>query len=107
VFQDRTLTCSDCGRTFAFTASEQEFYADRQFSEPRRCPECRAQRKASRGASSGGGYGSGYSSAGRDRGPREMFKAVCSSCGREALVPFQPTSGKPVYCNECFAARRR
>jgi CxxC-x17-CxxC domain-containing protein len=107
VFQDRTLTCSDCGRAFTFTASEQEFYADRQFSEPRRCNDCRAQRKAARGTSSGSSYRTGYSSGGGDRGPREMFTATCSSCGREAQVPFQPTSGKPVYCNDCFATRRR
>ena len=97
---DRTLTCADCSQEFVFTASEQQFYADRQFTEPRRCPSCRASRKAARGNgdSSGGGY---------DRGPREMFSATCSSCGREAQVPFRPTSGKPVYCNDCFATQRR
>ena len=39
---DRTLTCADCRQEFVFTASEQQFYADRQFSEPRRCASCRA-----------------------------------------------------------------
>ena len=29
---DRTLTCADCGQEFVFTASEQQFYADRGFS---------------------------------------------------------------------------
>lgn len=43
----------------------------------------------------------------RDFGPREMFKAVCSECGKECEVPFKPTEGKPVYCRECFAKRRR
>ncbi|HVZ12699.1 MAG TPA: CxxC-x17-CxxC domain-containing protein [Patescibacteria group bacterium] len=38
----------------------------------------------------------------RDRASREMFKTVCSNCGRECEVPFQPTSGKPVYCDDCF-----
>lgn len=133
MYQDKTLTCADCGQEFAFSSSEQQFYADRQFSEPRRCPTCRAGRKASRGggsssysgggsySSGGGGYsggsigsyggggssysgGSGYS--GGSRAPREMFTATCSSCGREAKVPFRPTSGKPVYCNDCFASRR-
>jgi CxxC-x17-CxxC domain-containing protein len=42
-----------------------------------------------------------------DRGPRKMFKAVCSECGKECEVPFQPTEGKPVFCRECFAKRRR
>ena len=105
--------------------------ADRQFSEPRRCSSCRASRKAARsggsggydspsssssysgGYSSGGGYsgsGGGYSSGGgggyRDRPQREMFEATCSSCGNVAKVPFRPTSGKPVYCTDCFAKRR-
>jgi CxxC-x17-CxxC domain-containing protein len=105
--QDKTLTCADCGQEFTFTSSEQQFYADRQYSEPRRCPECRAARKAARG-DSGGGYSSGgYSSGGGyERAPREMFSATCSNCGREAQVPFRPTNGKPVYCSDCFKSQR-
>ena len=121
MYNDKTLTCADCGQQFVFTASEQDFYAQRGFSEPRRCASCRASRKAARGnggggygASSGGGYGSSnYSSGGgyggygeRERGPREMFSATCSNCGKEALVPFRPTSGKPVYCSDCFRSMR-
>ena len=108
---DKTLTCSDCSQEFAFTASEQQFYSDRGFTEPRRCPSCRASRKAARGE--GGGSSSGYSSGGGyscgggyDRAPREMFSATCSNCGREAQVPFRPTSGKPVYCSDCFKSQR-
>ncbi len=41
-----------------------------------------------------------------DRGPREMHKATCSDCGKECEVPFTPTEGRPVYCNECFAKHR-
>ena len=99
---DKTLTCADCGQEFTFTASEQQFFADRQFSEPRRCPSCRAARKAARGDSGSGGYSSG----GYERAPREMFSATCSNCGREAQVPFRPTSGKPVYCSDCFKSQR-
>ncbi len=107
---DKTLVCQDCGQEFAFSASEQQFYADRQFSEPRRCPSCRAARKASRGdfgggssrgMGMGGGRMGGYSS-----GPREMYTATCSSCGREARVPFRPSGAKPVYCSDCFSSRR-
>ena len=112
---DKTLTCSDCGQPFTFTASEQEFYAERGFTEPRRCASCRAARKAQRGDSGGSSYSSGgfgndsYGSGGGggySRGPREMFPATCSSCGQETEVPFRPTSGKPVYCSACFAQRR-
>jgi CxxC-x17-CxxC domain-containing protein len=103
---DKMLTCVDCRQPFAFTASEQHFYAERQFSEPRRCPTCRAARKASRGSV---GYQSdrGYASRGFDRGPREMFSATCARCGREAQVPFRPNGIKPVYCNDCFSTQRR
>jgi CxxC-x17-CxxC domain-containing protein len=105
---DRTLACVDCRQEFAFSASEQQFYADRQFSEPRRCPSCRAARKASRGDSGGGGYaGAGEASRGYDRAPREMFSATCASCGREAQVPFRPSGAKPVYCSDCFSPQRR
>ena len=128
MYSDKNLTCADCGQEFVFTASEQDFYAQRGFTEPRRCASCRASRKAARNSESGGssygGYGAcgGYSAGGgygggggggggssygsRDRGPREMFTATCSSCGREAQVPFRPTSGKPVYCSDCFRSQR-
>lgn len=90
---DQTLRCRECGRDFVFTVGEQEFYQSRGLmNTPSRCPECRAARKSSM---SGGGYGA-------DRGPRQMYTAVCSSCGGEARVPFQPRGDKPVYCSNCF-----
>lgn len=59
------------------------------------------------GNSRGGGRsfgGGGRSSFGgrRDDRPREMFKTVCSNCGKDCEVPFRPTTGKPVYCSDCF-----
>jgi CxxC-x17-CxxC domain-containing protein len=36
-----------------------------------------------------------------------MYPAVCSDCGRDTMVPFQPTSGKPVYCSDCFRSQRQ
>ncbi|NMC06282.1 MAG: DNA-directed RNA polymerase [Candidatus Lokiarchaeota archaeon] len=43
----------------------------------------------------------------RDSGPRESHKAVCSDCKKETTVPFKPTEGKPVYCNECFQKHKK
>jgi CxxC-x17-CxxC domain-containing protein len=118
---DRTLTCRDCGQEFTFTAGEQAFYQERGFSEPQRCPACRAARKAQRSSSdygsggyssggyNGGGYsggGGGYSGGGGGGGSRQMYPAVCSACGKETEVPFMPRSDKPVYCRECFQERR-
>ncbi len=47
--------------------------------------------------SSGGGFRGGSS-----RGSSEMFPAVCDNCQKNCEVPFQPTSGKPIYCRDCF-----
>ena len=53
------------------------------------------------GRGSFGGSRGGF--GGRDRGPRQMFQVVCSNCGKDCEVPFQPTNSKPVYCDDCFA----
>lgn len=104
MYTDETLTCVDCSAPFTFTASEQDFYASKGFTnKPSRCPQCRAARKAQRGGGQGGYSGGGdYGS----RPQREMFQATCSSCGKVAEVPFQPRGGKPVYCKDCFSSRR-
>ena len=48
--QDKTLTCRDCGADFIFSASEQDFYAEKGFTnEPKRCATCRAAKKQARG----------------------------------------------------------
>ena len=95
MFQDRNLTCRDCGRDFVFSASEQEFFAEREFTnDPSRCPECRAARKQNRG------NGRGRSSQ------REMYPATCAACGAETQVPFRPSGARPVYCSDCFAKNR-
>ncbi|HEX4921002.1 DNA-directed RNA polymerase [Candidatus Bathyarchaeota archaeon] len=39
--------------------------------------------------------------------PRTMHKVVCSDCGKETEVPFQPTEGRPVYCRDCYQKHRR
>src|SRR5205814_9413514 len=90
---DSTLTCRDCGQAFTFTAGEQDFYASRGFSEPSRCPDCRAARKSQRdgGGSSYSSYGASYAGGGGGggarRASREMLTATCSECGQEAQGP--------------------
>ncbi|EHQ90260.1 zinc-ribbon domain containing protein [Desulfosporosinus youngiae] len=99
--QDKYLTCRDCGQEFVFSAGEQDFYAEKGFeNEPTRCPACRQARKQQ----SGGGR-SNY--GGFSRSPREMYPAVCASCGVQTEVPFQPSGEKPVYCRDCFQSMRR
>jgi CxxC-x17-CxxC domain-containing protein len=169
-FEDKTLVCRDCGEAFTFTAGEQEFYAQKGFTnEPMRCRNCRRARKEQRNGGStgersyggggyrsegnsrggadfgmGGGYSQGndygnsysqgndygnsypqrgndYGSAGRGsdygasggygsegyvRRERVQHETVCAQCGRPTTVPFVPSGGRPVYCQECFAQRR-
>ncbi len=97
-YEDKTLECVDCGASFTFSASEQEFFANKGFTnEPKRCPDCRQTRKDQRRGSQGGAdsYGS--------QRQREMHPAVCASCGKDTQVPFEPREGRPVYCSDCYA----
>lgn len=110
-YTDQVLNCADCGIDFVFSASEQEFFAQKGFaSAPKRCSSCRAQRRA---AGNGGGatsYGNsgGYPEGGNGfgRASREMFDAVCARCGKDTQVPFHPTGARPVYCSDCFRLMR-
>ena len=96
-FQDKSLQCSDCGTTFTFSVEEQEFFASKGYTnDPKRCPTCRQARKAER-------YGSRDNSY---RPPREMFPATCAECGKDTEVPFEPTTGRPVYCSDCYSRIR-
>ncbi|MBC5810646.1 MAG: zinc-ribbon domain containing protein [Candidatus Eremiobacteraeota bacterium] len=105
MYTDERLNCTDCNAPFTFTASEQEFFASKGFTnKPSRCPDCRAARKAQRGGGAGGSYSGGGGGAGGGR-QREMFEATCSTCGKVAEVPFKPRGDKPVYCRDCFAQR--
>ncbi len=46
MYEDKTLVCKECGNEFVFTAGEQEFYAEKGFTnEPQRCKACRQARK--------------------------------------------------------------
>jgi len=58
-FTDQEIDCKDCQATFVFTAGEQKFFAERQFTTPVRCKPCREARKAQKEADGGGDGGGG------------------------------------------------
>ncbi len=92
-YEDKNLTCTDCGSTFIFSADDQSYHAEKGYqNEPKRCPDCRSARRAG----GGGGYGGGA---------REMHPAVCAQCGKDTEVPFRPSGDRPVYCSDCFSKR--
>lgn len=90
MYNDKTITCRDCGVDFVFSGSEQAFFAEKGFqNEPSRCPSCRANKRNAQG---GGFRGS----------DRQMYEVICDGCGATTQVPFQPRGDKPVYCRDCF-----
>jgi CxxC-x17-CxxC domain-containing protein len=92
---DVDLTCAKCGTHISQLPFQPS--GDR----PVFCAECnRAYRDSKRSA---GGFSRG------PRAPRQMFDVdvTCAGCGQKITqLPFQPTSGKPVYCKDCMMARR-
>jgi CxxC-x17-CxxC domain-containing protein len=120
---ERLLICIDCHRSFSFAEEEENFYRQRGFRLPVRCLDCRAESRAERNADliraiesesawteTWGHYG-GEPDAARTNGHRRAkptggFPAICAQCGRDTLVPFEPRRGRPVFCRECYIARR-
>lgn len=91
---DISLTCSDCGQDFTFTAADQAFFQERGYSTPKRCKNCRQAKKNDQG-------GSGYRSA-----PATGTPVICSGCGQPTTVPFEPRGDRPVFCRDCYQARK-
>jgi CxxC-x17-CxxC domain-containing protein len=97
-YKDKTMTCADCGQSFVHSAQDQEFFAQKGYTnEPKRCPSCRGARRNSAGGggfSSGGGY------------ERQMYQATCAECKQSCQVPFEPRQDRPVYCSACYSKQR-
>lgn len=90
-FEDKTLTCTECGIEFVFSAGEQEFFHLRSLTNvPKRCPNCRLTLRFSR--------------AGKDT--TNLTEVACADCSRATRVPFKPKGYRPVYCNDCLAQRK-
>lgn len=91
------LTCSDCGQEFTFTSADQAFFQERGYSTPKRCKSCRQAKKNDQGQ----GRSSGFRSA-----PDQGFPVICSGCGQQTTVPFEPRGDRPVFCRDCYQAQK-
>jgi CxxC-x17-CxxC domain-containing protein len=131
-FEDRTLTCVDCGNSFVFSAGEQEFHASKGFTnEPKRCLMCRQARRAARGDAPAAGGGASVPNTEGARSSRSnrreqradtaeervpvqrsfatpqsegarTFTAICSACRGEAVLNFEPVGNRAVLCSSCY-----
>ncbi len=94
--------CSDCG-------DNCEVPFKPTGSKPVLCSSCfgkqNSRRSGGRDNRSGGRENrfDDRRSGSRNRGDRKMYQAVCDKCGGKCEVPFRPTAGKPIYCNDCFS----
>jgi len=103
--QDKSLVCYDCGTTYVFSVAEQqEFQAKGHNHPPKRCPACRAKRAARRPERPV--ERERISNPGFAPANRQMFTVICSECGKETQVPFEPRAGRPVYCSDCYRKSR-
>jgi len=99
-FEDKTLICAECGREFVYTAAEQQAYAQRGFThEPKRCRECRVQRRSATSKRR-------PVRRGNARTASQRYEIVCADCGASTTVPFKPAPDRPVYCQACYRKRR-
>ena len=100
---DATLICIDCGGIFPFTAKDQDYFRDHNYSTPIRCKACRLKWRQQRATTESGGA---------DPQPavkpsaKSGSRVTCSACGQEADVPFEPRPDRPVYCRGCYNARK-
>ena len=111
--QMHRATCSDCGQgcqvPFRPTGSKPVFCSD-CFEDQGggRRDNRRDDRRGGGGRDDrfgGGGRRDNRRDDRRGGGGRDFkqnFSAVCDTCHSHCEVPFKPTSGKPIYCDNCF-----
>ena len=92
MYEDKTLICKECGAEFVFTAGEQEFYAEKGFTnEPQRCKACRDARKGAREGGSGREMFPQERERREQRHPRDVRR--CLRRVRQALQGSLPAQG--------------
>ena len=45
--ETKLITCIQCENEFEFTAVEQQYFQDKGFDDPKRCPACRRHKSRS------------------------------------------------------------
>jgi len=83
---DKEIICKDCGSSFVWSASEQEFFAQKGLvNTPGRCPICRKKTDIKHEY-------------------QTLNDIKCKECGKTAQSPIKPDDPSEVLCQECFDA---
>ena len=98
---DQTLLCEDCFKPFVFTEKEQDFYARKGFTPPKRCKPCRDERKVA----------FENRAQGNEEGGKEL---ACGTCRRTFIwskkdQDFYAEKGftPPKHCRSCREKRKK
>jgi len=93
---DQQLICIECDQEFTFSSEDKAFFQKQGYSTPKRCKACRQAKKNDQGG-------------GRDYRETETpgTAVICSMCGKQTTVPFEPIADRPVYCRACYISRKR
>jgi len=83
-------TCNECG-------NECEVPFKPTGGKPVLCSDCFGNQ--------GNKHRGGSGDRNNRSGDRTMHQATCDKCGNKCEVPFRPTEGKPIYCNDCFSKK--
>ena len=116
------LTCTECGDAFIYSPAERRFHLDHNMATPVYCPACRVRRRNERHAEliathTADDFGltgavvsvarlHGASNGYGGNGGRQTYPATCASCGAQTRVPFIPRGDRPVFCRDCYQARK-
>jgi CxxC-x17-CxxC domain-containing protein len=93
-----SATCAECG-----ARCEVPFKPNGE--KPVYCNNCFKREERPDSRRSGGRDSGGFGYGGRNESRPSMHEAICDTCGKECEVPFKPTHGKPVYCDNCFGGK--
>jgi hypothetical protein len=85
VYEDRTLTCRDCGDGFIFSGGEQRFFAEKGLVNVPSAVRLPGERET----------------RAHGRSPR-YHAAVCNSVATRRWCPSRRARDRPVYCSTCF-----
>ncbi|HRY60494.1 MAG TPA: zinc-ribbon domain-containing protein [Patescibacteria group bacterium] len=89
-FEDKVLTCEECGTEFVWDASEQAYFAKKGFKKvPKRCRACRAARKIE-----------------EEKEKKNEKEITCIKCGKKGVTSQELKEGEEIYCMDCYLKER-
>ena len=85
-FEDKKLTCEECGTEFVWDASEQAYFAKKGFKKvPKRCRACRAKKQME-----------------LQKEKENEKEITCTKCGKKAVTSAGIEENEEALCLECY-----